>query len=52
MVENLMPAFTWQEPVEKDAENDFSFSSEAGEQLDYYFICGNNMDEVIRGYEQ
>ena len=43
-------AVTWQEPAEKDAENDFSFLSEAGEQLDYYFICGNNMDEVIRGY--
>lgn len=40
----------WQEPAgEKDA-NTFSFASEAGQQMDYYFIYGNNMDEVIGGY--
>jgi alpha-D-xyloside xylohydrolase len=43
-------SFAWQAPPEKDAENDFSFLSEAGQQLDYYFIYGNNMDEVISGY--
>ncbi len=31
-------------------QNSFSFSSEAGQQVDYYFIYGNNMDEVISGY--
>ncbi|MFB6457368.1 TIM-barrel domain-containing protein [Chitinophaga sp. Hz27] len=27
-------------------------SSEAAEKLDYYFVSGNNMDEVISGYRQ
>ena len=40
----------WLEPGEKKNENSFSFSSEAGQQSDYYFIYGNNMDEVIGGY--
>ncbi|MEQ1798991.1 MAG: PA14 domain-containing protein, partial [Lacibacter sp.] len=40
----------WQEPLSKDQQNTFSFSSEAGQQIDYYFIYGNNMDEVISGY--
>ncbi|MEI6948228.1 TIM-barrel domain-containing protein [Paraflavisolibacter sp. H34] len=36
-----------QEPVPADG---FGFSSEAGRQLDYYFIGGGSMDEVIAGY--
>ncbi|KEO73798.1 TIM-barrel domain-containing protein [Anditalea andensis] len=28
----------------------FGFDSEAGDQLDYYFIHGEDMDEVISGY--
>lgn len=40
----------WQEPLSDDERNNFSFSSEAGRQIDYYFIYGNNMDEVISGY--
>ena len=40
----------WQEPLSKEQQNTFSFSSEAGQQIDYYFIYGNNMDEVISGY--
>lgn len=40
----------WQEPLSKDQQNSFSFSSEAGQQIDYYFIYGSNMDEVISGY--
>ena len=42
----------WQEPLSPEEQNLFSFSSEAGEQIDYYFIHGNNMDEVIGGYRQ
>jgi alpha-D-xyloside xylohydrolase len=38
-----------QPPGEKDA-NTLGFASEAGKQMDYYFIYGNNMDEVIGGY--
>ncbi len=40
----------WQEPLSTEQQNSFSFSSEAGQQLDYYFIYGNNMDGVISGY--
>jgi alpha-D-xyloside xylohydrolase len=40
----------WKEPVDGNEENSFGFLSEAGQQLDYYFIYGNNMDEVIGGY--
>ena len=42
----------WQEPLSAEEQNLFTFSSEAGEQIDYYFIHGNNMDEVIGGYRQ
>lgn len=40
----------WQQPLSKEEQDNFSFSSEAGKQIDYYFIYGNNMDEVISGY--
>ncbi|HUQ96441.1 MAG TPA: TIM-barrel domain-containing protein, partial [Chitinophagaceae bacterium] len=40
----------WLEPVAPEAQNTFSFSSEAGKGLDYYFIQGKNMDDVISGY--
>jgi alpha-D-xyloside xylohydrolase len=40
----------WQEPLSEEQFNSFSFSSEAGQQVDYYFIYGNSMDEVISGY--
>lgn len=31
-------------------QNRLSLFSEAGDQIDYYFIAGNNMDDVISGY--
>jgi len=31
-------------------QNKLSLWSEMGDQIDYYFIRGNNMDEVIKGY--
>lgn len=40
----------WLEPIAAADQNTFSFASEAGQQMDYYFIHGNNMDEVISGY--
>ncbi len=43
-------SFKWIEPLPTDKQNEFGFSSEAGQQLDYYFIYGKNMDEVISGY--
>ena len=40
----------WQEPLTREESNSFSFSSEAGQQEDYYFIYGDNIDQVISGY--
>lgn len=40
----------WLDPVSDI--NSFAFASEAGQQLDYYFIHGRNMDEVIGGYRK
>lgn len=40
----------WQEPVAEKNGNDYSFQSEAGQQEDYYFVYGSDMDEVISGY--
>jgi alpha-D-xyloside xylohydrolase len=40
----------WLEPLSQKEQNLFSFSSEAGKQIDYYFIYGSNLDEVISGY--
>lgn len=40
----------WQEPLSKEQENSFGFSSEAGKQIDYYFVHGVNMDSVVSGY--
>lgn len=40
----------WINPIEAKDANAYTFSSEAGKQLDYYFIYGNNADEVISGY--
>jgi len=37
-------------PVDKKTQNKLSFWSEMSKQLDYYFILGNNIDEVISGY--
>lgn len=42
----------WLPPLTEAKKNGYSFSSEAGQQLDYYFIYGNNMDDVIGGYRQ
>jgi alpha-D-xyloside xylohydrolase len=42
----------WINPEEVKDENAYSFASEAGKQLDYYFIRGKNMDDVISGYRK
>ncbi|MBL7744174.1 MAG: DUF5110 domain-containing protein [Chitinophagaceae bacterium] len=43
-------SFKWLGPIENNEENVLNFLSEAGKQLDYYFIYGKSMDEVISGY--
>jgi alpha-D-xyloside xylohydrolase len=42
----------WQSPLPDELQNTFSFSSEAGDSIDYYFIAGGNGDEVIQGYRK
>ena len=37
-------------PVPVEEQNQLSFWSEMGDQIDYYFIHGQNMDEIISGY--
>ncbi|MEO6453608.1 MAG: TIM-barrel domain-containing protein, partial [Ginsengibacter sp.] len=43
-------AVNWLNPIPVNDINAYTFSSEAGKQLDYYFIKGSSMDEVIAGY--
>ena len=40
----------WLTPLPQEEKDKFSFSSEAGDMIDYYFMYGKNMDEVISGY--
>lgn len=40
----------WINPIAVQDANAYTFSSEAGKLLDYYFINGRNIDEVISGY--
>lgn len=40
----------WQRPIPAAARRIFGFNSEAGNGVDYYFIKGSNMDQVISGY--
>nr|WP_236263944.1 TIM-barrel domain-containing protein [Dysgonomonas sp. Marseille-P4677] len=37
-------------PKDTEEQNKLSLWSEMGDQIDYYFIRGNNPDEVIKGY--
>lgn len=39
-------------PLTGNMENTFSFNSEAGRETDYYFVYGQNLDEVVAGYRQ
>lgn len=40
----------WRKPLEESRKNEISFSSEMAQDIDYYYINGNNMDSVISGY--
>ncbi|NSW94151.1 MAG: DUF4968 domain-containing protein, partial [Bacteroidales bacterium] len=37
-------------PLPEEEQGDLSFWSEMGDQIDYYFVHGENMDEIIGGY--
>ena len=39
-------------PVNSEENNTFILSSEAGDNINYYFVYGKNIDEVISGYRQ
>ncbi|RYY58354.1 MAG: DUF4968 domain-containing protein, partial [Chitinophagaceae bacterium] len=39
-----------QEPAPEQVANTYAFSSEAGQALDYYFVSGATLDQVISGY--
>jgi alpha-D-xyloside xylohydrolase len=45
-------ALKWLSPVPLAEKDQYAFSSEAGDQVDYYFVYGGNMDEVISGYRK
>jgi len=40
----------WQSPIPAARQDLFSFNSEAGDAIDYYFVHGTSMDDVISGY--
>lgn len=39
-------------PVNPEMQGDFSLYSEYGQQLDYYFIAGKDIDDIISGYRE
>lgn len=43
-------ALDHQDPLPAAEQNELSLYSELGHAVDYYFIDGNNMDDVIAGY--
>ncbi len=43
-------ALKYLKPADQNDQARISFYSEVADQIDYYFISGESMDEVIRGY--
>ncbi|MVN23082.1 TIM-barrel domain-containing protein [Mucilaginibacter arboris] len=43
-------AMHWLSPIPEKDKNTFAFASEAGDNINYYFVYGKNSDEVISGY--
>jgi len=42
----------WLSPVQEQNRNTFSFWSEAGDNINYYFVYGNKPDDVVAGYRE
>jgi alpha-D-xyloside xylohydrolase len=42
----------WRKPLSEDEKNEISLASEMGKNINYYFIAGNDPDQVIGGYRQ
>ncbi len=45
-------AIKYKSPVEPAEQNKLSLWSEVADQIDYYYIAGDNLDEVISGYRE
>jgi len=45
-------ALEHQDPLPADEQGELSLSSELGHAIDYYFIGGDNLDQVIAGYRE
>lgn len=45
-------AMKWLSPIPEKDRNTFSFWSEAGDNINYCFVYGKNMDDVIGGYRE
>lgn len=45
-------ALNWLGPIPAEQKNTFSFLSESGDAINYYFVYGKNADEVISGYRK
>ena len=43
---------TYLDPSYSEKQNMLSLSSETGKQIDYYYIKGNNADDIISGYRE
>ena len=39
-------------PLPHEDQYSLSFASESGKAIDYYFVAGENADEIIAGYRQ
>jgi len=42
----------WLSPLQGESKNQFGFKSEAGNNVDYYLVYGNKLDEVVSGYRE
>jgi alpha-D-xyloside xylohydrolase len=40
----------WLSPMPENTKDKFAFCSEAGDNINYYFIYGKNLDDVVGGY--
>lgn len=45
-------ALKWLSPLPEKDRNQFAFWSEAGDDINYYFVYGKNMDALIAGYRE
>ncbi|HTE25403.1 TIM-barrel domain-containing protein [Flavitalea sp.] len=45
-------AVKWLGPLNAEQKKEYAFKSESGSQVNYYFIHGENADEVIAGYRR